>query len=209
MRIAVIAANGRSGQAFVAAALAAGHVVRAGVHGRHTLPDNHPNLTIITCDASNVDDLSDLFRDCDAVASFIGHIKGSEPDIQTKAITNAVEAMNIHGVKRIVSLTGTGVRMPDDRITLIDRVLNRAISIIDPERVHDGVNHVKILQDSDLDWTVLRVLKLQNIAPRPSFTLTASGPTKTVVSRSDVALATLQIIENDSFIRQAPMISNK
>jgi hypothetical protein len=59
---------------------------------------------------------------------------------------------------------------------------------------------------SGLDWTIIRVLKLQNIRTKP-FELLENGPTKLFVSREEVAQAVLQVIEDKSFIQQAPIIS--
>ncbi len=206
MKIAVIAANGRSGQAFVEKALAAGHTVRGGILGKSFLPDN-PNLTTVDCDATNPDQVKELITDCDAVVSLIGHVKGSPAQVQTQAISTVVDCMKSAGITHIVSLTGTGVRFPGDKITLTDRFLNLGISIVDPKRVKDGVDHVKLLEHSDLNWTVIRVLKLQNVAEKP-FTLRENGPTKPYVGRDEVASAILQVLEQNSFVQKAPIISN-
>jgi NAD(P)H-binding len=205
MKIAVIAANGRSGQAFVEAALTAGHSIRAGVRGKSYLKP-YPKLTVVECDATNEAQLKNLLSGQEAVASFIGHVKGSEPNVQTIAIQKVVDVMKEVGVNRLVSLTGTGVRFPGDKISLIDRFLNLSISIIDPARVKDGKNHVGVLKNSDMDWTVIRVLKLQNVPPKP-FVLREHGPTKWYVGRQEVAQAVLQVLEQHSFIKQAPIIS--
>jgi len=207
MKIAVIAANGRSGQAFVEVALANGHSIRAGIRGKSYLQP-HPNLIIVECDATNELQLNDLLLGQEAVASFIGHVKGSEPHVQTIAIQKILRVMKVLGVNRLVSLTGTGVRFPGDKISIIDRFLNLSISIIDPARVKDGKNHVEALKASDLDWTVIRVLKLQNVPPKP-FELREHGPTKWYVGRQEVAQAVLQVIEQHSFIKQAPIISKQ
>lgn len=206
MRIAVIAADGRSGRIFVEQALAAGHVVRAGVFGAHTL-QSHERLTIMHCDATNKAELERLLEGQDAVVSFIGHVKGSPRFVQTDAMKVLVSVMRAQKIARIVSLTGTGVRFPGDKVTLLDRVLNFAVRFIDPARIEDGIAHMAVLRQSDLAWTVLRVLKLQNTAPKP-FRLQAHGPTKWYVSRYDVAAAALQVLERQSFIRQAPILSN-
>ena len=206
MNIAVVAANGRTGRAFVKAALAAGHTVRAGSLRTGSF-EQHPLLTESICDATIEADLVKLIAGQDAVASFIGHVKGSQPDVQTVAINKIITVLHDQNVHRIVSLTGTGVRFPGDTITMIDRVLNLAIGIIDPPRVTDGRLHVEALKKSGLDWTVIRVLKLQNTAPQP-FTLREHGPTKLFVSREEVAKAAVQVLEENSFIRQAPIISN-
>jgi putative NADH-flavin reductase len=204
MKIAVIAAGGRSGQAFVEAALAGGHQVNAGVHRHSHLPE-HPRLTVMRCDATNKADLKKLLAGQEAVVSFIGHVKGSAPDMQTVATRAIIQVMQELGLKRLISLTGTGVRFPGDAISLVDRLLNTSIALIDPSRVKDGRDHMEVLRQSGLDWTVIRVLKLQNTAPR-SFALREHGPTKWFVSRQEVALAVLQVLEQNSFMQQAPII---
>ncbi|HSX08218.1 MAG TPA: NAD(P)H-binding protein [Candidatus Saccharimonadales bacterium] len=205
MKLAVIAANGRSGKIFVERALAAGHSVRAGVHRANNLSP-HEHLTVMPCDATNENDLAKLLSGQDAVVSFIGHIKGSPPHVQAEAMRALVSVMKAQNIRRVVSLTGTGVRFPGDHITLIDRILNMSIRLIDPARVRDGADHVEILKQSGLDWTVLRVLKLQNTAPKP-FTLQEHGPTKWYVSREEVADAALQVLEQGTFVKQAPILS--
>lgn len=205
MKIAVIAANGRSGQAFVRAALAAGHEVRAGVLGSHSLSP-HPKLTIMSCDATKEEDLRALVTGQQAVVSLIGHVEGSAPDVQTTAIRKVVDVMHSLGVKRLVSLTGTGVRLPGDKATWADRFVNKAAKVVMSARIKDGQNHLEALQQSDLDWTVIRVLKLQDVPQKP-FKLTEHGPTKLYVGRQEVAQAILQVLEQNSFIKKAPIIS--
>ena len=205
MKIAVIAANGRTGQEFIKEALMAGHTINAGVHN-HTSLKASPVLNVMKCDARDIGQVKDLIDGADAVASFIGHNRNSDPEVQTKAIAVLEKAMADCGMKRVISLTGTGIRFPGDKISLIDRILNLSISIIDPKRIKDGKTHVELLKNSQLDWTIIRVLKLQNIKPR-DFKLTPNGPTKIVVGRSEVALAALQVLENKSFIGKAPIIS--
>lgn len=205
MKIAVIAANGRTGRMFVAAALAAGHEVKAGVHAGNPFSPT-ARLTVIECDATNPEDVERLIFEQDALVSFIGHIKGSPARVQTVAITAAIAAMKKQGMLRIVSLTGTGVRFPGDRVTVLDRLLNVSIAVIDPDRVNDGIAHVEALKMSGLDWTVLRVLKLQNTKPG-RFTLSEHGPTKPYVSREEVAAAALEVLEHNSFIQKAPILS--
>jgi len=205
MRIAVIAANGRLGKAFVEAALKAGHSVRAGVRGVNTLAA-HPNLEIVPCDATNADELRVLLAGQEVVVSAIGHVKGSAPDVQTVATQVMVDVMTELGIKRYIDVTGTGVRFAGDKITLIDRFLNLGVGIMDPSRVKDGIDHQEVLKGSDLDWTTVRVLKLQSVEAKP-FTLRLHGPTKSFVGREEVASAMLEVVEGGTFFKQAPIVS--
>ena len=204
MNIAVIAANGRLGKAFVETALAAGHSVKAGTRGQAHFEDN-PHLTVIACDATNFYEVKALIEGQDVVVSCIGHVKNSLPNVQTLATKTIVRAMKELDIKRFVTLTGTGVREPGDHIPLLDRFLNFAIEMIDTPRITDGRQHVAVLEKSDLDWTIIRVLKLQFENNRP-FKLKENGPTLPFVSRQEAARAMLEVIENYSFIRQLPII---
>lgn len=205
MKIAVLAANGRTGQEFVVKALKAGHQIRAGVYGGTLSPSE--NLEIINCDAINQQQIETLIAGCDAVVSFIGHVKGSPKTVQAEAIKALIEAMKKHSIQRIISLTGTGVRFPGDTPNLIDRLLNLSVTLIDPDRIKDGIMHAKLLTNSDLDWTIIRVLKLQNTAAKP-FVLRPGGPAKLIASRSEVAEAFLFALTDSSTIKQAPVICN-
>jgi len=205
MKIAVIAANGRLGVAFVEAALQAGHSVRAGVRGAHSLPAD-ARLEVVSCDATNEDDLRTLLTGQEVVVSAIGHVKGSSADVQTVATQAIVDVMNELGIRRYVDVTGTGVRFPGDHITLIDRFLNAGVGFVDSARVTDGITHQDVLKSSTLEWTTIRVLKLQNVPALP-YSLKLHGPTKIVVGREEVATAMLEVIEQNTFIAQAPILS--
>ncbi len=207
MNIAVVAASGRSGKVFVEDALKAGHSISAGAHNANTLSP-HPRLVVVECDATKKRDVENLIRGQDAVVSLIGHVKGSPRRVQTDAMNILHQAMRAEGIDRLVSLTGTGVRFPGDNVSIVDRILNGAIMIIDPQRIQDGKEHVELLQKSDLDWTVIRVLKLQNTNPKP-FRLRLHGPAKWIVGRKEVAQAILRVLEERSFSKKAPIIGRR
>lgn len=205
MKIAVLGADGRAGTYFVDKATSKGHNIRAGIYSQNN-KKNTEKITYVRCDASSIEDVTNLIKGQDAVVSLIGHTKNSPADIQARAMINLVKAMDLAGIKRIISLTGTGVRFPQDKIPLYDRFLNLAVKIVDPKRVSDGIAHAEILKNSDLDWTIIRVLKLQNTKPGP-FILTEHGPTKLYVSREEVADAIIQVLEKEDFIKKAPILS--
>lgn len=207
MKIAIIAANGRSGTKVVHAAIAAGHDVVAGVRGSHSFtPDKH--LVVQDCDATNFTEVKALLRGCDAVVSMIGHISGTHPEVQTVATKHCIAAMNQLGMRRIISLTGTGVRFDGDKPSLIDRLLTIGVGMVDPQRMSDGKQHAELLKASSLDWTLLRVLKLQNTPPRP-YRLTTGGPAKLITSRDEVASAVITLLQDNSFVAKSPIISHQ
>lgn len=202
--IAVVGANGRSGRAFIDAALAAGYHIRAGVHSG-TLPP-HEHLEIIRCDATNQAEVATLIAGCNAVVSLIGHVPKSPQMVQTEAIKTIIGEMERQKIRQLISLTGTGVRVPGDTPSFIDRVMNLAILTIDPDRIHDGIEHARVVQQSDLDWTIVRVLKLTN-GRASAFHLTSHGPAKLFTSRTVVAHCIMQIIADKAYAKTLPVIS--
>ena len=99
MRIAVVAAGGRSGQAFVELALLHGHNVNAGVHGKNHLAP-HSKLTVIPCDATRESDVAQLLKGQQVVASFIGHVKGSKANVQTTVMQTTLQMMSMQSEAR-------------------------------------------------------------------------------------------------------------
>ncbi len=207
MKIAVIGARGKTGREFVNAALGAGHDIRAGTHGTETFKTSD-HLSVMRIDALKGDDIDRLVAGCDAVVSVIGHVKDSPAYLQTTTISNVLSAMKRHGVTRLISVTGTGVRQPGDRVSFVDYILNTAVRITDPARIRDGIAHTDVIRDSDVDWTVLRVLKLVNGLQQP-YSLTSGGPAMTIVSRRTVAEAILHVLDDKAYYHTMPVLSKK
>lgn len=205
MNIAVIGAGGRSGQAFVRGALNKGHNVRAGIRGSSPF-EEHANLRVMTCDATILQDVERLIRDQDAVISLLGRVKDSPSDLQSRATQQILTAMEGEQVNRLISLTGTGVRLPGDKVTLADKFLNFGVNIFDKQRVKDGLIHADLIQGSNSDWTIVRVLKFTSGNPK-KFSLTSQGPTKILTSRDEVAEAIIDLLESSGFLKQMPIIS--
>lgn len=205
MKIAVIGSNGRTGRVFVAAALTAGHDIVAGVHHESRL-QAHPRLTTLPCDATQQKEVAALIKDTDAVVMLLGHVRGSSPTVQTDATRVVIAEMKKAGVRRLVSLTGTGVRIKGDIIPWFDQLLNRLVEQIDPARIHDGRTHTEEIQRSELDWTIVRVLKLESHHTH-DVAFTEHGPTSLWVSRTQVAQSILELLEAKTFLRSLPILS--
>ncbi len=203
--VALFGADGRSGRVCVNALLSAGYIVRAGVRSG-TLKERQ-NLSQHKFDATKLSDVRALVKGSSVIVSLIGHGKNSPKDLQTTAIKNILKATKSGKNIRIISLTGTGVRQPGDTISLIDKILNFSIKLIDPDRISDGIEHANVLRNSSADWSIVRVLKLTNGSHLGEPVLTLGGPAKIFTPRARVADAIVDIIKNDSYHRQLPVVS--
>jgi hypothetical protein len=116
--------------------------------------------------------------------------------------------MEVAGIKRFVSLTGAGVWVPGDRFRLPITILNSISSWLGVKRFNDGIRHVDVLTNSELDFTVVRVLLLTSGEPG-KFILKAHGLPKVPTPRREVAQAILRTLRDHTFIREYPVISRR
>lgn len=123
MKNAVFGATGRTGIPLVEQALEGGHQVKAFVRTPSRMKIDHRNLELVRGDVTDADAVDRAIAGTDAVLSVIGHTKNSPDDLQTRAIHNITGSMKKRRVKRIVNLTGAGVRDPEDRPKFIDRLI--------------------------------------------------------------------------------------
>lgn len=208
MKICIFGADGRTGVEVVNYAKKQGFEVLAFVYSESSNKYFPKDIEIKRGDVMDYNSVFEAVKKCEAVISVIGHIKGSDPLMQTKGMKNIVKDMQDSGVKRLLSLTGTGARVENDNPSCIDKVLNFLVKIVDPERIKDGVEHVKVIRNSGLDWTVVRVLKLSKKDTEvDGYKLTSGGPAELQTSRKKVAEVLVDLIDDKNFIGKLPVIS--
>ena len=210
MKVAIFGANGKTGRHVVEQALERGHEVAAFVY-KNPLTIEHQCLAQYQGDATDFDDVQAALTDCEAVVSVLGHSPQTlrhKPTMHRDSTRNIVTAMEARSIKRLVSLTGTGVRQKGDNPGLIDRALNTGLSLVAERMVADGRAHAQIIQNSQLDWVVVRALKLQNGPKTGRYSASAHtvGGMKTTINRGDVAAFMLDNIETDDYLRQMPVV---
>jgi putative NADH-flavin reductase len=208
-KIALFGASGQTGQAFLSLALQKGYFVKALVRTPAKITDAHPNLQIIPGDVLSPEDVSQAVQGCDLVVSLFGHVKGSPEWLQTNGTKNIVDAMHAHGVGRILSLSGGGLPYPDkDKPKLADKIIRTIMKIAVPKILNDAIAHHKVLEESGLDWTIVRGPRLTNDAPKGTWRVGwvgVNGSTK--IARKDLAAFILTLVEDTQYDGQMPFAS--
>jgi len=156
MKLAIFGGSGRTGRPLVEQALAAGHSVTALVRDPAKLPISNERLTLIQGDALDPQAVERTIAGADAVLSALGQTKGSPKNMQTVATQNIVAAMQQHAVRRLVSLTGAGVRAPQDKPKLIDHIIRFALQTLSGDVLRDAEAHADVLRSGGLDWVLVR-----------------------------------------------------
>lgn len=213
MKIIIFGATGRTGLPLVIQALAAGHHVTAFVRNPNKIQIGHAKLRIVRGDLDDAVGIEAAIAGQDAVLSALGPIPAGRKDVMGVAFTNIIAAMQKTGVKRLISLTGAGVSQPGDEPKLINKFISLMLNLISKDTIIDSSEHARLVRDSNLDWTIVRVPMLTDVP--------ANGPAERNVrvgmvgindgmriARSDVAAFMLKVLEDRSHIHAAPVISS-
>lgn len=214
VQLAIFGTTGRTGVPLVHQALERGHDVRALARSRakaaELLPVDHGRFELVEGDLLDADAVQRTVAGTDAVVNVAGQVKGAPTDLQQRAIGHVLDAMRRHDVARLVTLTGAGVRVEGDRPTPVDRVFGTLLKLLQRELLEDSVAYVAKVRASDRDWTVVRAPRLTDGARRGTPLRTAAsvgGGTGTQLGREDLAAFLLELVEQGSWSRQAPVVS--
>lgn len=216
-----------------------GHEVKAIVRSPKRIPDsirNHDKLNLITADLMSLDDseLQTHVKDCDAVASCLGHnitfkgMYGHPRRLVTDAARRLCEAIRENDHKKAVKyvlMNTSGNRNRDlkEKISFGQRVVISLLRILLPPHVDNekAADYLRISvgqNDKQIEWTAVRPDGLINEEKVTEYEIYASpirnpifNPGKT--SRINVAHFMMELITDDDVWKkwngQMPLIYNR
>lgn len=205
MKVVIFGAAGGSGRELVKQALEQGHEVTAFARHPAAVKTEHPNLKLFQGDALDAARVAEAVAGQDAVLFAIGINRRSTMTVCADATRNIIKAMQEHNVRRFVVLSAYGASETKDT-ALFSKVLRSLIG----KRVLDKDRQEELIRASDLDWVLVRPPFLTNGARRGRYRTGCDVPIKlfSSVSRADVAEFMLQQLTDDTYLRQAPTITN-
>jgi putative NADH-flavin reductase len=208
MKIVIFGASGGTGLEVLKQALESGHTVTAFVRTTSKIDIQHPNLTLFQGDVMDTNAVEKAIVGQDAVISTVGPVRPSIPGMMETAAKNIVAAMKKHGIRRIVSTTGAGVRQPEDQPKLMDRSIGILLNLLAKEAVLDAAAYVKYIQSSDLDWTIVRFPRLMDGAHTGRYRVGyVDKHSSTQFSRADGADFILKELTEKKWLRKLPLVS--
>jgi putative NADH-flavin reductase len=215
MKILVLGISGRTGKLVATEALKRGYKV-AGI-ARNPESLGIEGAEIMKGTPVDYDTVRKAIEGCDAVVSVLNTFNQSDGlfrkinaplDVMTVSMKNLVRAMNEIRIRRVVVMTALGVGDSAKEVSAFFRFIIRISNIKYAYIDHDGQE--KALEESQLDWTVVRPVMLNDKSENISVlhNLKGVGKLKPAISRNAVANFMLDCIEKGLFINQKPGISN-
>ena len=208
MKIVVFGASRGVGLKFVEQALQAGHTVTAFVRNPSTFTLQHPNLTVFQGDSMDAAVVEKAMAGQEAVVSTLGPTRPPVPGMMEMSARNIVAGMKKHAIRRLISTTGAGVRQPEDQPKFVDYVIGFLLNLLAKSVVLDSAANVKVIQESDLDWTVIRFPRLMDGDRTGKYHVGyVSKDSSTQFSRADAADFVLKELTEKKWLRKLPLVS--
>lgn len=214
-RILLLGATGRTGSLAVQYALDRGYSVTALVRNPDRINIQSDRLTVIKGLPTEIKDVRQAMKNCDCVISLLSALSEKEsmsfrkiipPHTLETSIRNIVICMEEIGIQRILSLSSIGVgdsfRYAPWYMKLFIRISNFKIVFADHHKQE------QLLKKSDLDWTIVRPVALNNNEESGTLIIQYDRtPKPFTMSRKQLAKFMIDNIPTTEFIRKAPILS--
>jgi putative NADH-flavin reductase len=208
MKIVVFGASRGVGLQVVKQALEAGHSVTAFVRSPEKFEVKHSNLTVFKGDSMDAVLVEKAISRHEAVISTLGPTRPPVPHMMETSAKNIVAGMKKHGVRRLVSTTGAGVRQPEDQPKFADHFIGFLLNFLAKDVVLDSAENVKVIQASGLDWTVVRFPRLMDGEHTRKYRIGYVGKDSgTQLSRADGADFVLKELTEKKWLGKLPLAS--
>ncbi len=194
MQLFILGATGGTGRQLTREALERGHVVTAFVRSPEKMRTQHDNLRILKGDVKDADQLERALCDKDAVLSALGASEPRSDRILETAAHSTVDAMRRTNVRRLV-VVSMALLFPD--VGPLGPVLRFFLR----RHLRDSAAMEKVVEGSELDWTIVRPPRLTNGPPKErTQTTERHAPPGFSISRADLAHAILDIVEQAAYV---------
>lgn len=196
MKLLIVGATGSAGRLVTERALSRGHSVTAFVR-RSFLPEQE-RLTIIVGDPRRVEDLLVALPGHDAVISCLGNPSSEDRGLVTASSSAMLEAMEHLNIRRYLVLSGALLFPTLHPVLLVLRIMMAA-------KLADARTMERVVQASDLDWTIVRPPNLTRGSQAGGYKAKAGGHPSSrwaAMRFTDLADFLLDAVEGKQFIRE-------
>ncbi|HLB67067.1 MAG TPA: SDR family oxidoreductase [Thermoplasmata archaeon] len=205
----IFGATGRTGRLLTERAVFRGDVVTAFVRdpARLNLPSG--SVRVVQGDVLDAASVDRAVAGQQAVLSALGTAPRGSPPVLPEGIRHILDAMEKHGVRRIVVLSAAGALHEPTGSLLGSLGLTLARALI-PGVYAEHRAMLEELRTRDLDWIAMRPVLLTNGPWTGRYRVVPEGIPRAGyrVSRADVADFMIRQLTSDEFVRMMPAIAS-
>ena len=206
MRLTVFGANGKVGRLVVNKLIQKNYQIIAVVNNHSNFIPKNNLITLVNL--NNEADLKQSIESSDAVISVVSSWKKNNRYSLSHTMKLLMPILSKSPSKKLISLTGSDARDINDNFNIINFFFHPILNLIAKDVLTDSENHLKILHQTNINWTVLRSPTMKNSSLIKVFYLSIKKrpPIWHRVSRINVATAIIELLDNQEFNQKAPFI---
>jgi putative NADH-flavin reductase len=206
MKVLIIGATGATGKILMREALAQGHQLTALARNPSALVPEDYRLRVLQGNALDVSSVEAAVAGQDAVLVALGTRSSRPTTLFSESTHNLIGAMDKHGVRRLVCITGVGVGDSKGHVGfLYDRIIR---PLVVRNVYEDKERQEEAIEQSDLEWVIVRPAQLTDEPAKGEYKVYLKGSyTATKISRADVAAFMLAQLTDDTYVHKMPVIS--
>lgn len=207
--IVIFGATGQTGRLLTERAITAGHMVTAFARDPARMTTAYKPLRIVQGDVLDATSVDPAVAGQDAVLSALGTGTRKSPEVLPQGIRHILDAMEEHGVRRVVVLSAAGAlheRAESLGVRLGLRMARAGLPGV--YREHSAM--LEELRLRQLDWIAVRPVVLTNGPWTGRYRVAEEGIPRGGyrVSRADVADFMIRQVTSDEFVRKMPAIAS-
>jgi putative NADH-flavin reductase len=217
-KILILGSTGRTGKYLLAEALVKGFAVNVLVRDAKKITISSEKLRVFEGNPSNKEDLAKALQGCTHVLSALNISRNSDfpwaklrtpKDFLEKTIQNLIDLSKTNPFENIMVISAWGVSETRKDIPFWFRWTIGFSNIKYGYLGHE--QQEKLLQTSDLNYTIIRPVGLTNSdKPKPIIVTKDNVPKPNLlISRKNVANFMLDVLEKEAFFREVISISEK
>ena len=204
MKIAIFGANGRTGILTVYQALNKGYLVTAFARKPSAVTIQHKNLKVVQGDIMEYEKVKQAVEGQDIIISALGVESRKPTTVLSEGTRNILRAMEECKVSRFICMSSAGI-LGNDAGILFGKII---MPLFLKQVFIDKVRQMKIIQETNLDWVIVRPTSLTDAPKTGKYKITLGPPVSRKIPRADVADFMLKLITNKQYDRQMPSIAS-
>ncbi len=208
-QIAIIGATGSTGIEVVRLALETNYKVTIVVRNPDRIPSQN-NVTVLKGDVTDLESLELAFKNVDIVLSCFGPANNRKINsLLSIGASNIVKACEKNNVKRFIFMSGVA-QAGYDELSFTAKLLMPLLRLIYSESYSDKVIAETTIQNSNLEWTIIRASGLNKAQPTGKYVAGIKSKIHLVMlPYADCAKCLLDAIEEKKWIRKIINVGKK
>ena len=208
MKVVIFGATGRTGRLLTKRALSHGDEVTAFVRDPARLSNPGGLMRVVQGDVLDAVSVQTAVAGQQAILVALGTATKGSPPVLPQGIRHILDAMEGHGVRRIVALSAAGA-LHEPAESFGGRLGLRLARSMIPRVYAEHREMLEEIRKRDLDWTAVRPVLLTNGPWTGRYRVVAEGIPRGGyrISREDVADFMIRQLTTSEFVRKMPAIA--